>query len=248
MAQAECTSNYGTPVEPDEQRQFAFMVMVSLRSLRFAFGNSIPATNPSLWKKKLRTKDDGSGQWKNSIGLGYSDSLKTRGMIWLPLRLFLWESIPLPTRRFISRHGLLANAIKQSFRSRNVEAAVHKEHLVYAAFKSQLHTNRDESSRVETLQTGAELVIQQLIKDVFKILVSRQFGTQRPLPVHFDRALTPLDTEERDGLRGLTWTMVERVLQRPPNLVYPRDRPLLPGEVVSARNGKAQMGEYRTGL
>lgn len=42
--------------------------------------------------------------------------------------------------------------------------------------------------------------------------------------------------------------MVERVLQRLPNLVYPRDRPLLPREVVSARNGKAQIGEYRTSL
>ena len=128
-----------------------------------------------------------------------------------------------------------------------------RHHVPSISFESQInkaYVSADEndidldlaSTPYEVLRTGAELVIQNYIQYVWLTVGQRLDGFTRNGKYNqtkLKKLLRSLSPNEADGLEGLSYSMVEKVLGSPPRVVAAR---------LASRNGPAVFTEFQSDL
>ncbi|KAI4154771.1 MAG: hypothetical protein LQ341_000296 [Variospora aurantia] len=234
----------------DSQRLHSVTISILLRTLRLTFGGFAPQEFQALWKAQWTEKtkrwrrrpttqrdgpDSGSGR-VTRYGLDYQGILKTHGIISLP-QLFLWEGLLSIRPDIIPRLGL-TNAFQQHFRvQRDIATLVTRQDRVLGRLRELVlevkslpntHAWRDSDTSMRFYSTAAELVIQIYVKRVWEILKQRLTKGLKRQPAQrarrqFDAILSP---SQRQGLEGLTYSSVSRVLGFEPRITFIRQAKL----------------------
>ncbi len=246
VMQADPSPSTSISESQEIQLQNGIMISAILRTLRLIMGGLEPFSMSGLWLKswtsKRRKLRAGAALNARSfqplrLGLNYRSSLERYGLAWLPNRLMNWTGTPRFTPEAQQHLALTRNAFQITFhRARNIQDLVNRENefdkLFIEMMQERLNHIADSKAHQQSLNfaliSAASLIIQCYIQDVFALLATR-VPSPRNLPQSRRHAATELTNftssltaNEAAGLAGLSYPMVERLLNLPPRLVEPR--------------------------
>ena len=233
-------------VSHEEQVINGVLLSGIMRTFRLMLSSATPASIPSVWMEKSK---------KGKLGLNYQQSVQDWGLAWLPDALMEWSHPPRFSNTALSCLSLVHNAFQRSFiKTSGIQGLISRENRVSQFFREHLRAHRNhpvdspENKRAVTaaLTLGANLIVQAYILDVFELLSARvpsaapekrSYRLQR-----IRQFLAPLQIpEERQGLRGLHYTMLATLLGKPPTIIKPR-------ATKSAGKKITQFPKFNTGL
>ncbi|KAI4133747.1 MAG: hypothetical protein LQ341_006141 [Variospora aurantia] len=235
---AQCLQGPGQliPLTGTEQRTHSILIAVLLRTVRLSLGGIEPAAFPRLWlhhwvERKRRTRhpdeDPNERPRKRRYGLDYKGIVTRHGVVSLPEEHFQWEGIPSFTPDFL-RQLSVTNGFQSRFRVHlDFAGTMTQQDRIMAAFRGLVGEaarldaaentgpNDVPTRLLEVLRKGAELVIQEYIRAVFRTVELRAVSHIRGRDEKrrtWSEYRSRLTAEELDGQEGLSFAMVARLL------------------------------------
>jgi hypothetical protein len=234
----------------------AAMMVALLRSLRFSLAGDDPSKKHELWRdsypgqRQIRDETRPRGfRWADSgvtmRGLNYQHSLNTYGVAWFPDDLVHWESLTFKPEIY-KVVSFRRNGTAESFRNAaQAQRMIEKDELMIAHLKARLEALPTEQMTAgwndgdqlkDGLRLASQLVIQAYILDVCQQLRERCRGDAA--------SLQRIELLTQEGLQGLSYTLVAKMLDHSPHIIFPREV----GVHGRARNGVAQFKGSSEGL
>lgn len=263
MAHAEADARM-KEISLSTEQQLANGVMLSaiIRTLQLVVGGTSPLRMPSIWSATCSNQRGPQPRKQASkkrprfelLGLNYRQSMQRFKMGWLPYHLVDWVHPPRFTANALSRLALTKNAFQRTFTRLYGKKLPHtREELADRVFQEYLHAHRQHPSDIpeheeaiqKALKLGASRVIQAYIQELFAHLATRLPSALPGIRIDTTRRLetflAPLSPEEKQGLRGLHYDMIARLLTFPPTLLTIR------GNRKTFGRNQIKLGEFWTG-
>ena len=140
------------------------------------------------------------------------------------------------------------NGFQKSFKHMpDIQKKLKQENRFFATFRSYLTRAKqyprgsvsfDRNSKY-AIYLGAELIVQEFIKDIFSLLADRFECGVKDESARKTIFLEPLDEDEANGLVGLDFGTVETLLRGQPNVSLAK---------AAARHMNSHFTQYKTGL
>ena len=212
------------------------LVSTVIRSLALTIGGGDLSQSSALWcdswtryspTQRKEGQEDGETSKEKQIGLKYKESLEAHGMILLPSSLLTWDTWPIFTPKVMKDLAVYQNGFQKSFKHMpDMQKKLKQENRLFATFCSYLTRAKqyprgsvsfDWNSKY-AIYLGAELIVQEFIKDIFSLFASRFECGVKDESVWKTIFLESLDKDEANGLVELDFGMVETLLRSQPNV------------------------------
>lgn len=247
------------PASPEMQMVNGVMVSTLVRTLRMTLSGCDPTASPSLWRHRWNARryhsshdaDEAEPAPTHRLGLDYKQSLQDYGMVWLQRDLILWEALPMFTPRAVKTLHVARNGFQRSLkRTPNIQARLVRENTLLNGFRDHAKQLRGDHARPpfqnvdasrrrkELFRLGAQLIISQFIRDLWVHLAARAHPDIRNESSRTGIFTQPLSQEEREGFKGITYDMIEKLISATPYIALARG---------TARNGRSMFERYNTG-
>ncbi|KAL8801117.1 MAG: hypothetical protein Q9182_004669 [Xanthomendoza sp. 2 TL-2023] len=215
------------PLNGEQQRTRGLVIAAMFRTLRLSLGGLEPTAFPRLWlqswtqRKRRGTRRNPDGEERprrRFCGLGFKEQVRRHGVSALPEEHFHWEGVPSLTRRFLHRSHL-SNDFQAGFRAQpHIQAILTQHDRLLTGFRVKVQTalvTPDPGLALEAVITlGAELVIQEYVREVFRRVqgwICHGITGARNKEAAWIPHRNRLDDEELQGLRGLNHAMLVRL-------------------------------------
>lgn len=247
-----------SPVSQEQQMMNGALVTTVIRSLALTVGGGNASQSSALWRdswtrhgpaqRKEGHETDGEANKVKHIGLRYKKTLEAHGMIWLPSDLLNWNTWPIFTLQSFGDLAVYRNAFQRSFKHMpDIQKKLGQENRFFATYRSFLSQAKQyprgsakfDREREYAIHLGAELIVQEFVKDVFSLLASRSECDVKNESARKTIFLKPLDEDEANGLIGLDYGTLEALLPGVPNVSSAK---------AVARHKNSHFEQYKTGF
>lgn len=207
------------------------LVSTVIRSLALTVGGGNASQSSALWRdswtrrgpaqSKEGNETDGETNEVKQTGLRYKKSLEAHGMIWLPSDLFNWDTWPIFTLQSFEDLAVYRNAFQKSFKHMpDIQKKLGQENRFFVTYRSFFSRAKQypwglanfDREREYAIDLGAELIVQESVKDVFSLLASRFECNVKNESARKTILLKPLDEDKANGLIGLDYGTLEALL------------------------------------
>lgn len=203
-----------------------------------------PDRDPSTDNDKTSDDDQTPKDWHNQLGLGFKQTMKQYGIVWLRADQLLWEGLPLFQPKLLEKLPLTKNLFYASFHvvpelgklltEREYRWAKFRRWCVPAATTyREFQADPTSSKKREVAQleyvaifsVTSEAILQSYFHCVIDTLIARARKCPdfpKSAPGAKARLLRPLDVAEAKGLRGLNYAIVQKMLRVEPRIAFAR--------------------------